>query len=162
MKGTVLTLLVALGLTLTACSSRAAAQPSATHVFATQPLPSPAAMSQPSDDLTRVDGQGMVMVEVTPVNIQSAAETLDFDVAMNTHSVDLGMNLASLSILRTDTGVTVQATSWSAPGGGHHVRGTLRFPATQGGKPILAGASKLTLTITNVDAPARTFEWPLQ
>lgn len=81
---------------------------------------------------------------------------------MDTHSVDLSMDLATLSTLTTDTGFTVQAALWDAPRGGHHVRGKLVFPAVQDGKPILEGAGKLTLTITNVDAPSRIFEWDLE
>lgn len=57
---------------------------------------------------------------------------------------------------------TVQATLWDAPRGGHHVEGKLIFPALQKGKSILDGATKLTLTIVNVDAPSRVFEWQLK
>jgi hypothetical protein len=42
------------------------------------------------------------------------------------------------------------------------VEGKLIFPATKDGKPILEGATKLTLTIVNVDAPTRIFEWELK
>jgi hypothetical protein len=56
----------------------------------------------------------------------------------------------------------VESTLWDAPLGGHHVEGKLIFPATKDGKPILEGATKLTLTIINVDAPTRIFEWDLK
>jgi hypothetical protein len=56
----------------------------------------------------------------------------------------------------------VESTLWDAPRGGHHVEGKLIFPATKDGKPILEGATKLTLTIINVDAPTRIFEWDLK
>jgi hypothetical protein len=72
------------------------------------------------------------------------------------------MDLATLATLATDTGITVQATTWDAPRGGHHVEGKLIFPATKDDKPILEGATKLTLTIVDVDAPSRVFEWELQ
>jgi hypothetical protein len=62
----------------------------------------------------------------------------------------------------TDTGVSVEAAVWDAPVGGHHVEGKLIFPTTKDGKPILEGATKLTLTIINVDAPTRIFEWELK
>ena len=113
-------------------------------------------------DLTRTDQQGAVVVEVTPLNLDNPSEQLEFDVAMNTHSVDLSMNLATLATLTTDKGVTVQATTWEGMSGGHHVSGKLIFPATQGGKSILEGANKLTLTITGVDAASRVFEWTLK
>ncbi len=114
-----------------------------------------------SVDSTRSDEQGMVMFEVTPLDLKAAADTLDFNVAMNTHSVNLSMDLATLATLTTDTGVTIQAEKWDATPGGHHVSGKLIFPSTKDGKSILEGASKLTLTIVNVDAPSRVFEWQL-
>jgi hypothetical protein len=116
----------------------------------------------PPADLKRSDGQGMVTVEVTPLNLSNPSNQLEFDVSMNTHSVDLSMDLAKLATLSTDTGVTVQATAWDAQAGGHHVSGKLIFPATKDGKSILEGATKLTMTILNVDAPTRVFEWPLK
>jgi hypothetical protein len=115
-----------------------------------------------NSELARLDEQGAVVFEVTPLNLGTLADTLDFDVAMNTHSVDLSMDLAARSTLSTDTGVTVQASQWDAILGGHHVSGTLIFPSVRDGKPILEGASTLTLTIANVDAPSRIFEWELR
>ncbi len=114
-----------------------------------------------SADLTRSDEQGAVMFEVTPLDLAAAGDTLEFDVAMNTHSVNLSMDLATLATLTTDTGVTIQAEKWDATPGGHHVSGKLIFPATSNGKSILEGAKKLTLTIVNVDAASRVFEWQL-
>ena len=124
-------------------------------------LPAPA--DNPANvELTRTDEQGAVVIEVTPLNLDSATDTLEFDVSMNTHSVDLSMDLAQLATLTTDTGLTVQASKWDATPGGHHVPGKLIFPASQDGKSVLDGAGKLTLTIVNVDSPSRVFEWPLQ
>ena len=73
-----------------------------------------------SNELTRIDEQGAVVIEITPLNLDTPMETLEFDVAMNTHSVDLSMDLALLSTLSTDTGVTIQAAKWDATPGGHH------------------------------------------
>jgi hypothetical protein len=115
-----------------------------------------------NSDVARIDEQGAVVVEVSPLNLGTPADTLDFSVTMNTHSVDLSMDLATLSTLITDTGVSVQATLWDAPRGGHHVEGRLIFPATKDGKSVLEGATKLTLTVRNVDAPSRVFEWELK
>lgn len=111
-----------------------------------------------NDELARVDEQGAVVFEITPLNLDTSADTLEFDVAMNTHSVDLSMDLAPLATLSTDTGVAIQATKWDAIPGGHHVNGKLIFPVMKDGKSILEGASKLTLTIVNVDAASRVFE----
>lgn len=130
------------------------------------PVQSTSAATKPvitGTDLARSDAQGAVTVSVTPLNLSVLSDDqLEFDIALETHSVDLSMDLATLSTLTTDTGLTIQATIWDAPRGGHHVQGKLIFPATQDGKPILEGTHKLTLTITNVDAPTRVFEWQLQ
>ncbi len=108
-----------------------------------------------------MDRQGAVEVEVIPLNTDKPGASLEFDVSLNTHSVNLGMDLASLSTLTTDTGLSVQGSKWDAPRGGHHVEGMLSFPAAVNGESILKGAKKLTLTIINVDAPQRTFTWEL-
>ena len=120
------------------------------------------AESTPLADLTRSDEQGAVTVNVTPLNLQNPSDQLEFDVALETHSIDLSMDLATLTTLTTDKGITIQATLWDAPRGGHHVVGKLIFPATKEGTPLLEGANKLTLTISNVDAPSRIFEWELK
>lgn len=170
MKRFLLPLLLSVALFLAACTP-ATATPNPTepqtaptvqeqsNVQSGAASPEPAA---PVDDLARSDAQGAVTVSVTPLNLTNPSEQLKFDISLETHSVDLSMDLAALSTLTTDTGLTVQATTWDAPRGGHHVQGTLIFPATQDGKSILEGASKVTLSITNVDAPTRVFEWQLQ
>lgn len=125
-------------------------------------IPTLFANANGSSELARLDEQGAVVFEVTPLNFGTPADALEFDVAMNTHSIDLSMDLAALSTLSTDTGVTVQASKWDAVPGGHHVSGTLIFPSAQDGKSIVEGASKLTLTIVSVDATSRVFEWELK
>ncbi len=134
-------------------------------------LPVFAAAEELSDELavpaqdtiweTVVDEQGAVTVAVTPENLSLAAETLAFEVVMDTHSVDLSMDLATLAALTTDNGRSVTATLWDAVPGGHHVSGVLTFPAVVEGTAVLAEATQLTLTVTDVDAPSRTFTWTL-
>jgi len=173
MKRFALPLLLALTLILAACAPQA-------NPDSTQPpsQPDAAAMATPTDDpailptlfpntanasdMTRMDEQGAVIFEVTPLNLGTPADRLEFDVSMNTHSVDLSMDLAQLATLSTDAGVTLQASKWDATPGGHHVSGKLLFPSMQNTKSILEGASKLTLTIINVDATSRIFEWELK
>lgn len=111
---------------------------------------------------TLADEQGAVSVAVTPINLAVGMASLDFQIAMNTHSVDLSMDIAPLSTLATDAGRSAKATTWSAAPGGHHVSGVLSFPSTSDGMEFLSGASKLILTIRNVDAPERVFTWELK
>jgi hypothetical protein len=165
MKRFVLPILFTLSLLIAACS------PLQSDGYKTVPTTAPsyndtntlpASAGQENSELTRTDEQGAVTFEVTPLNLLEATDSLEFDVSMNTHSVDLSMDLAQLATLTTDTGLTVLAANWDATPGGHHVPGKLIFPATQDGKSLLEGAGKLTLTIVNVDAPTRVFEWSLQ
>ena len=163
MKRFVFPVLLVLTLIISACA------PSATATASPTSQPAPVSNSNPvttngaeNADLARTDEQGAVVFAVTPLNLETPAETLEFDVAMNTHSMDLSMDLAALSSLSTDTGLTIQATKWDATPGGQHVSGKLIFPASANGKSILEGAGKLTLTIVNVDAASRVFEWELK
>jgi hypothetical protein len=111
------------------------------------------------DGHSQVDDQGAVQVEVIPLNLNEPGETLDFDVFLNTHSVDLSMDLAELATLTTDNGQIVQASRWDAPRGGHHVEGMLSFPANIGGDFLLADVTRITLTIVDLAAPERVFVW---
>lgn len=169
MKYFILALFLAMSLILTACAAAKPVpeQPAPQPTDPSQARPIPTSTEQSAapqispNDLTRVDQQGAVIVEVTPLDLEQPGENLEFDVVLETHSVDLSMDLATLATLTTDTGLSVQAALWDAPRGGHHVSGKLIFPATKDGRPILEGASTLTLTLLNVDAPARVFKWEL-
>ena len=160
----ILPIFLTLTLFLSACSAGTSAS--------NQTAPKPASVSTESSssgndantsaDLLRSDAQGSVTVEVTPLDLSNLSDKLEFDVSLNTHSVDLSVDLATLATLTTDTGITVQASLWDAPRGGHHVEGKLVFPSMKDGKSILDGARKLTLTIVNLDTSSRTFEWQLK
>ena len=155
MKRFILPLLLTLTLILTACSTASSSDQ-------TPPQADPVSGesdSSSNDSATRIDEQGAIIFEVTPLNLdQTTAESFEFNIVLTTHSIDLSMDLAATATLATDTGIIVNSTLWDAPRGGHHVEGKLIFPAAQDGKSILDGATKLTLTITNVDAPTRIFE----
>ena len=110
---------------------------------------------------TQEDDQGAVSVAVTPLNLNSPGETLDFEIAMNTHSVDLSIDLAENAAIITDTGLVVTPIIWNAPQGGHHVSGDLIFPATIDGQSVMEGVAQLTLTIRDVDVAERDFVWEL-
>jgi hypothetical protein len=69
------------------------------------------------------------------------------------------MDLAELATVSTDTGMTVEASGWDGAAGGHHVSGTLSFPASVDGASVLAGSQRLTLKIVEVDTPERLFVW---
>lgn len=89
-----------------------------------------------------------------------------FEVAMDTHSVDLdGYDLKNLAVLRTDGGAEVRPSAWDAPKGGHHRDGTLTFPEmTPGGSRVIGrDTRRIELIIRDVaDVPERSFEWKLR
>ena len=164
MRTVLLLLVLFIGLLLAACAPTSAqpAQPSATTQVAPTSAPPTNGEANTGSDLTRVDEQSFVTVQVTPLNLVNPAGTIDFEVDMNTHSVDLAMNLAELATLSTDSGQKVIAQKWDGSGAGHHVTGKLLFPSTVNGKPFLQGATKLTLTLRDVGAPERVFTWELK
>lgn len=124
-----------------------------------QDIPNPQPVAQ---DLARSDSQGAVDVVVLPLNLlKSESGSIEFEVRMNTHSVDLSMDLASLSFLETDQGAVWPAHSWTG-GSGHHVTGILTFPVeASNGMDAFETASRIILTIRDVDAPERRFQWDL-
>lgn len=165
--------MLVIGLMLAACSSAQASDLLATPGLTIVPFtPAPGNSSEDTSDSSssknvapwpdgeaRQDFQGAVEVSITPLNLNDAGNTLDFEVSLNTHSIDLEMDLAALATLTTDTGLTVQASRWDAPRRGHHLSGVLSFPSSISGIPVLEGATRLTLTLINLDATQRIFIW---
>ena len=67
-----------------------------------------------STGLIWTDSQGAVTVTLTQLNFDKPGDTLEFDIGMNTHPVNLSMDLTTTATLKTDTGVTFQPTGWDA------------------------------------------------
>ncbi len=86
-----------------------------------------------------------------------------FSVSMDTHSGNLdGYNLTRLAVLRTGSGQEVTPSSWDAPSGGHHRKGTLTFPSTgPDGKPLLGTVNgPVSVIIKDVAGVGeRVFTW---
>lgn len=142
------------------------AQPPAATVTVTLPTPAVQEEAPPSggvwpDGQPQAGNQGAVTFAVTPLNLNNPSGALEFEVTMDTHSVELDMDLAALATLSADNGLSAQATSWDAPRGGHHVSGILSFPAAVDGRPLLEGAGNLTLIIRDVDAAEQLFIWSI-
>lgn len=159
MKRLIIPILLILTFLISACASVASTP------LPSQPQADPVSTESASpefDFATRMDDQGAIIFEVTPLNLDQTVEALEFNIVLTTHSIDLSMDLAATATLASDTGISVNSILWDAPRGGHHVEGKLFFPVTVDGKSIFDGAAKLTLTITDVDAPTRTFEWELK
>ncbi len=150
----VIAFVMLLGLILAACSSPASSTP--VPVSSSSSSAASTNVVAAGSDLTQVNDEAMVTVEVTPLNLNDpAATTLDFKVGLNTHSVNLNYDFKSIATLSDDAGEKIPATKWDGPSsGGHHVSGTLSFllPKNRG--------QSLTLTLRGIaDVPERTFTW---
>lgn len=106
---------------------------------------------------TQSNSEKAVEVDVTPRNLASGGPTLDFEVAFNTHSVDLGFDPAAISVLRDDEGHQYPAIAWEGSGpGGHHRSGILRFPVPD------QATDFVEVVIHDVaGVPQRVFHWDL-
>ncbi|MCL5070611.1 MAG: hypothetical protein M1308_06915 [Actinobacteria bacterium] len=111
--------------------------------------------SLPDSDMLRSNSDGEVTIDVKYLGYKD--NLLSFDIAMDTHSVDLDQyDLAKLSELTDDKGNKYPVVSWDSAPGGHHRTGKLTFsqPDTQD-KP-----GTLILIIRNVAGIAeRMFKW---
>ena len=106
----------------------------------------------------KVSNAGRVVVEVLPLNLDQPEDTLHFQVAMNTHWVELDYDLSRLSVLRTSQGDQVLPLRWEGDIGGHHVAGVLYFPAVD-----LSEARWVEVEIRDVaGVPKRIFRWELK
>jgi hypothetical protein len=130
--------------------------PVATSPAASNPSSSSSSKSSDSTLETKSNAGGSVTVDVKPVALV-VGEPIEFDVAMNTHSVDLSDDMTKISLLRDDSGKEYAPTAWDGPGGGgHHREGSLKFAALIG-KPkyvelVIKGLAKV---------PERVFKWDL-
>lgn len=128
---------------------------------ATQPGQS-AAETQPSAsgwDLSprRNDARGVV-IDVQPLGLGADQEVWEFNVALNTHSVNLDYNLTEVAVLRCERGQEYKPVSWEgSPPGGHHRQGVLRFASLD------HPSSFLELVIQDVAGVSeRIFRWETQ
>lgn len=105
---------------------------------------------------TKSNEGGSVTVDVTPTALE-VGKPLAFDIAMNTHSVDLGDDLTKIATLRDDAGKEYKPTAWDGPdGGGHHRSGTLQFAA------LSTKPKYVELVIKGLaQVPERVFRWDL-
>ncbi len=99
-----------------------------------------------------------VGVDVTPLNLPQGGPSLDFEVAFNTHSVDLSFDPAAISVLRDDAGREYPAIAWEGAGpGGHHRSGVLRFKV-----PDYATDFIEVVMHDVAGVPERVFHWSLK
>ncbi len=99
---------------------------------------------------------GGVTGVATPINLADAkAPTVDFKLVLDTHSVPMNFDIAKIALLGDGKQLIVSASKWTGGKGGHHLSGTLSFPA---GELRSAGMLVLTLQIAG-EKTDLTFRW---
>jgi hypothetical protein len=97
-----------------------------------------------------------VKVTVTPPGFSSSAKALDFEVSLETHTQNLGDDLAKSALLMAD-GKQYEPLGWEgAAPGGHHRKGVLRF------KAIVPPRSVELQILLSGDTSPRSFTWRLK
>ena len=99
------------------------------------------------------NSEGNVTVVVTPIISDSS---LDFEIVMDTHSVELGADMLEISELKTDQDEFYSPAAWEgSDSGGHHRSGILKFNSTS---PSL---KEIELIIVGIGGVDRRFRWNL-
>ena len=102
------------------------------------------------------NNQNGVRVQITPI-VLSPNKTAQFQLRLNTHSVELGQDLTVVAELRDDQDRTYKALQWKgSPPGGHHRSGKLTFEA------LHTTVREVTLIIREVGGvDQRVFSWKI-
>ncbi len=113
----------------------------------------------PTGGVVRTNNGGAVTIDVEWLTEEK--NSLVFDVAMNTHSVQLDdYDLKQLAVLRDGEGSEFRPTSWDSASGGHHRNGRLTFALPDSLRQ--SKAKSIVLIIRDVAGVAeRVFEWEL-
>lgn len=102
---------------------------------------------------SQTDDQAEVTVDVTPKILGAGRETNIFNVALNTHSVELDYDFVEIMILKDDLGNIYRALEWTGGRGGHHMSGDIIFPK------LTPGVQSLELQIFGIGGVDRVFKW---
>ncbi|OHA63960.1 MAG: hypothetical protein A2667_01325, partial [Candidatus Wildermuthbacteria bacterium RIFCSPHIGHO2_01_FULL_47_27] len=103
----------------------------------------------------RVNNEGNVEVAVTPKDLSPGAASWDFEISLNTHSVELDYVMEEIAVLTDETGKEYRSVMWEgAESGGHHRSGVLKF------NPISPRPKSVTLILRGIGGIAeRRFTW---
>lgn len=104
---------------------------------------------------SKSDERGAVAINVTPIALSSSVPEWKFDVALNTHSVELDWDMTRVASLVDDAGKVYAPQKWEGALGGHHREGVLIF------KPIIPMPKSVELKIAGGVEPVKSFAWSL-
>ncbi len=149
---TVLVVLLVLAAVVSGCAGASADQAGA-GVGAGGPLSAPATSTSPE----RISGGGAVTVKA---RWGGPADGASFEVALDTHTVDLDAIDLADATLGNDRGEKLSAGPWEAAKGGHHRSGELVFAGDA--TAFFADARWVELVIPGVgDVPERVLRWEI-
>lgn len=156
-SGLILILLVVIGCSVATPTIAPATAQTIVYVVATDvpstPTPSPNIMKFG----TLSNSGSSVTVDAQLLDFQ-LDQPLVFEIALNTHSVDLSDDMVKISLLRDDAGKEYAPSAWEGAGpGGHHREGKLKFAA------MTTKPKYIELVIKNLAKVSdRTFRWELK
>lgn len=104
---------------------------------------------------SKVDDQASVTVTVTPTLISEESGEWNFDVVMDTHSVELDQDMTKVAILIDEQGKEYRVLNWDGSAGGHHREGILTFTK------ITPFPKSVELKISDIGGVVRSFIWQL-
>src|SRR3989344_8165684 len=93
---------------------------------------------------TKTDEHASVTVVVTPIDLSSQSTKWKFNVAMDTHSIELNEDMMESAVLMDEQGREYKPVNWDGPTGGHHLEGVLTF------KRVMPSPQSIELKITGV------------
>ncbi len=107
---------------------------------------------------TKENSGGNVTVIVKPKEL-TIGNPPSFEIAFDTHSVELDFDVAKSTSLTNDQGMSMGQATWDGtPSGGHHRKGILTFSQS-----LDTEVKQITLMLTNIVViPARTFTWRMK
>ncbi len=104
---------------------------------------------------TKEQAGGNVTVSVTPITLRPEFPA-SFDVAFETHSVELDFAIENVARLTDERGTRYTPHWQGSPPGGHHRQGTLVFT------PDIPKPTAVTLVFRDIaNIPNRTFTWEI-
>lgn len=113
-------------------------------------------LAQNSEYTEQKDNTGPVSVTVQPLTLIDSGDWT-FALTLQTHSVDLTMDIVESVVLIDSAGNEIKPTSWDGdPPGGHHRTGVITFTS-----PELSPDTVLMQVRNVADVPLREFSWQL-
>ncbi|OGM97435.1 MAG: hypothetical protein A2735_01740 [Candidatus Yanofskybacteria bacterium RIFCSPHIGHO2_01_FULL_41_21] len=104
---------------------------------------------------SKTDNQLAVTITVTPIDISSQLKKWEFEIVMDTHSVELNQDLTKMAVLVDDQGKEYKPLSWEGTIGGHHREGLLIF------NQIIPTPKSVQLKVSGIGDVIRSFDWQL-